>query len=100
MLLIGFALMQFLTFIVVISAPVRHPIGPRARYVMRWGYSVSITGGVAFLAGLALLRRGAEPVLWTALSFFWMGTLILIFSKWWVVADRRWERDASSRAEG
>ncbi|MFD8478703.1 hypothetical protein [Kitasatospora sp. NPDC059673] len=89
MIVVGFAFMQLLTLVAVVSAPVRHPIGPRARFVMRWGYAVSGVGAAGFLMGLALFRVGAQLVLWSSLSFFWMGTMILIFSKWWAVADRR-----------
>ncbi|GAA2154146.1 hypothetical protein GCM10009760_52740 [Kitasatospora kazusensis] len=86
MLLIGFAVLQFLTFMAVMGAPVRHSIGPRAQYVKMWGLSVSGAGALAFLVGLATFGTGFELLLWISLFFFWMGTLFLIFSKWWAIA--------------
>ncbi|GAA2227214.1 MULTISPECIES: hypothetical protein [Kitasatospora] len=86
MITIGFAILQLLTFVAVAAAPVRHPIGPRAQYVKRWGIYVSVTGILAFLVALALDCTGVETLLWISLFFFWMGTTILIFSKWWAVA--------------
>ncbi|MEV6207404.1 hypothetical protein [Kitasatospora sp. NPDC051914] len=87
MIVIGFAILQVLSFGAVAAAPVRHPIGPRAQYVKRWGFSVSLTGLVSFVAALALYRTGFQMLLWVSLVFFWMGTIILMFSKWWSVAE-------------